>query len=88
MPVVETLDLSNNRLTKVAAAIGGCTRLRALDLEDAKGNKDEIAASYRKAIDEWAKLVSKYPESAEARDRPDGDRHAPAPGARFRCRSQ
>jgi len=57
----------DERAPRILYLFGAVHEAKALDLEDAKGNKNEIAASYRKAIEEWAKLVSKYPESAEAR---------------------
>ena len=57
----------DQRAPRILYLFGAIHEAKALDLEDAKGAEEEIAASYRKAIDEWAKLVSKYPQSAEAR---------------------
>jgi TolA-binding protein len=57
----------DERAPRILYLFGALHEARALDLEDAKGTREAIAASYAKAIDEWAKLVSKYPESAEAR---------------------
>ncbi len=57
----------DERAPRILYLFGAMHEAKALDLEDAKGAKEDIAASYRKAIDEWAKLVSKYPESAESR---------------------
>jgi uncharacterized protein YfaS (alpha-2-macroglobulin family)/TolA-binding protein len=66
----------DSRAPKILYIFGAVNEAKALDLEAAQkdqkdqkdgGAKDQIAASYRKAIDEWAKLVSKYPESPEAR---------------------
>ena len=58
-----TLD---ERASRILYLFGALHEAKALELEDAKGSKEDIAASYRKAIDEWAKLVSKYPASTEA----------------------
>jgi len=57
----------DERAPRILYLFGAVHQAKALDLEDEKAAKDDIAASYRKAIDEWAKLVSKYPESPEAR---------------------
>lgn len=57
----------DERAPRILYLFGAVYEAKALDLEDAKGPKEEIAAAYRNAIDEWAKLVSKYPETAEAR---------------------
>jgi uncharacterized protein YfaS (alpha-2-macroglobulin family)/TolA-binding protein len=57
----------DERAPRILYLFGAIHEAKAIDLEDAKGAEEEIAASYRKAIDEWAKLVSKYPQSAEAR---------------------
>lgn len=57
----------DERAPRILYLFGAMHEAKALDLEDAKSPKEEVATSYRKAIDEWAKLVSKYPESAEAR---------------------
>jgi tetratricopeptide (TPR) repeat protein len=57
----------DERAPRILYLFGAVHEARALELEEAKGAKEGITNSYRKAIDEWAKLVSKYPESAEAR---------------------
>jgi alpha-2-macroglobulin len=57
----------DERAPRILYLFGAIHEVGAINLEEAKGAKDDIANSYRKAIDEWAKLVSKYPESAEAR---------------------
>ncbi len=57
----------DERAPRILYLSGAVHEAKALDLEDAKATQQDIAASYQKAIDEWAKLVSKYPESAEAR---------------------
>ena len=54
------------RAPRILYLFGAIHEAKALDMEDAKDTKDAIAASYRKAIDEWTKLVSKYPDSPEA----------------------
>lgn len=57
----------DERAPRILYLFGAIHQARALDAEDAKAPQDTVSAHYRKAIDEWAKLVSKYPESAEAR---------------------
>jgi tetratricopeptide (TPR) repeat protein len=57
----------DERAPRILYLFGAVHEAKALDLEEAKGAKEDISNSYRKAIEEWAKLVSKYPESAEAR---------------------
>lgn len=66
----------DSRAPKILYIFGAVQEAKALELEaDQKDQKDQkagatkeqIAASYREAIEEWAKLVSKYPESPEAR---------------------
>lgn len=57
----------DDRAPRILYLFGAMNEARAIDLEEAKGNKEEIFGSYRRAIDEWSKLVSKYPESPEAR---------------------
>jgi len=56
----------DERAPRILYLFGAVHEAEALDLEDAKGPQADIAVSYREAIDQWAKLVSKYPESAEA----------------------
>lgn len=57
----------DERAPRILYLFGALHEAKALDLEDAKGAREAISASYAKAIEEWAKLVSKYPESVEAR---------------------
>jgi len=57
----------DERAPRILYLFGAVHQANALDLEESKGPAKEVAASYRKAIDEWAKLVSKYPESDAAR---------------------
>ncbi|MCF7673891.1 MAG: tetratricopeptide repeat protein [Akkermansiaceae bacterium] len=57
----------DERAPRILYIFGAIHQARALAAKDAKAPQDTISAHYRKAIDEWAKLVSKYPESAEAR---------------------
>jgi len=54
------------RASKILYVFGALHESRAIELEESKGEKADIRASYQKAIDEWAKLVSKYPGSSEA----------------------
>ncbi|MEI7900592.1 MAG: tetratricopeptide repeat protein [bacterium] len=54
------------RASQILYVFGALHESRAIELEEAKGDKPAIRASYQKAVDEWAKLVSKYPGSAEA----------------------
>ena len=56
----------DERAPRILYLFGAIHEAKALDAEEAKGSQEDIAASYRKVIEEWAKLVSKYPESAEA----------------------
>ena len=57
----------DERAPRILYLFGAVHEAKALELEEAKGAKEDISSSYRKTIEEWAKLVSKYPESAEAR---------------------
>lgn len=57
----------DERAPRILYLFGAAHEARALDAEEAKAAPDVIAGHYRRAIDEWAKLVSKYPDSAEAR---------------------
>lgn len=57
----------DERAPKILYLFGARFEAKALDLEEAKGPDRDIKASYQTAIDEWAKLVSKYPASHEAR---------------------
>lgn len=55
------------RASRILYLFGAIHEARALDAAEAKEPAEAVAAHYRKAIDEWANLVSKYPESPEAR---------------------
>jgi TolA-binding protein len=57
----------DTRAPRILYLFGALHEAKARELEAAKGDKAAIETSYRKAIDEWAKLVSKYPQSSEAR---------------------
>ncbi len=57
----------DERAPQILYIFGAIHQSRAIELEEAKGSKEEIAANYQHAIDEWTKLVSKYPDSEEAR---------------------
>ncbi len=57
----------DERAPRILYLFGAAHEAKALDAEEAKAPNDQIATSYRMAIEEWAKLVSKYPESAESR---------------------
>lgn len=57
----------DERAPRILYLFGALHEAEALELAEAKGGKEKISGSYAKAIEEWAKLVSKYPESAEAR---------------------
>lgn len=55
------------RAPRIFYIFGALPEAKARSLEDAKGDRAAIEASYRKAIEEWTKLASKYPQSPEAR---------------------
>jgi TolA-binding protein len=57
----------DTRAPRILYLFGAMHEAKARELEEAKGDKAAMEASYRKAIDEWSKLVSKYPQSSEAR---------------------
>ncbi|HEX7576613.1 MAG TPA: MG2 domain-containing protein, partial [Verrucomicrobiae bacterium] len=57
----------DERAPRILYLFGALPEAKARELEEAKGDKAAIESSYHKAIDEWAKLVSKYPQSSEAR---------------------
>jgi tetratricopeptide (TPR) repeat protein len=57
----------DERAPRILYLFGALPEAKARELEEANGDKAAIETSYRKAIDEWAKLVSKYPQSTEAR---------------------
>ncbi len=57
----------DERAPRILYIFGAVPEAKARALEEAKGDQAAIAAAYRKAIEEWTKLVSKYPQSSEAR---------------------
>ncbi len=57
----------DGRSSRILYLSGAVHEAKARALEEAKGDRAAIATAYRKAIDEWAKLASKHPQSAEAR---------------------
>jgi TolA-binding protein len=57
----------DERAPRILYVFGAVPLAKARALEESKGDKAAIEASYRKAIEEWTKLVSKYPQSSEAR---------------------
>ncbi|MCX6867528.1 MAG: tetratricopeptide repeat protein, partial [Verrucomicrobia bacterium] len=57
----------DERAPRILYLFGALHEAKAMEIEEVKGPQDDISASYRKAIEEWTKLVSKYPESTEAR---------------------
>ncbi|MCE9611841.1 MAG: tetratricopeptide repeat protein [Chthoniobacter sp.] len=56
----------DERAPRILYVFGAVHEAKARAMEEAKGDKAAIDAAYRKAIDEWSRLVSKYPQSAEA----------------------
>ena len=56
----------DERAPRILYVFGAVHEAKARDIEKAKGDKAAIDAAYRKAIDEWSSLVSKYPLSPEA----------------------
>ena len=57
----------DERSPRILYLFGAVHEARAAAMEKAKGDKALSDAVYRKAIEEWSKLVSKYPQSPEAR---------------------
>ena len=57
----------DERSPRILYLFGAVHEAKARALEETKGDQDAIASSCRKAIEEWTKLVSKYPQSPEAR---------------------
>jgi len=57
----------DERSPRILYLFGAVHEAKARALEEAKGELVKINAAYRLAIEEWAKLVSKYPQSPEAR---------------------
>jgi TolA-binding protein len=55
------------RSPRILYLFGAVHEAKARALEAAKGGQAASSAGYRAAIEEWAKLVSKYPQSPEAR---------------------
>ncbi|MEI6675820.1 MAG: MG2 domain-containing protein, partial [Verrucomicrobiota bacterium] len=57
----------DERAPRILYLFGAVHEAKAMELEKSKGDAAAIHAGYRKAIEEWTKLVSKYPQSEEAR---------------------
>ena len=57
----------DERSPRILYLFGAVHEAKAHALEEAKGELAPINASYRMALEEWTKLVSKYPQSPEAR---------------------
>ena len=57
----------DERSPRILYLFGAVHEAKAHALEQTKGELVPINASYRMAIEEWTKLVSKYPQSPEAR---------------------
>lgn len=57
----------DQRAPRILYLFGAIPEARASEMEEVRGDKAAIDAGYRKAIEEWTKLVSKYPQSPEAR---------------------
>ena len=58
----------DDRSPRILYVFGAVREAKARALEQAKGDPAATASGYRKAIEEWTRLVSKYPQSPEARD--------------------
>ncbi len=58
----------DERSPRILYLFGAVHEAKAQALDEAKGGQAAIESSYRKAIEEWTKLVSKYPQSPEARN--------------------
>jgi len=56
----------DERVGQVLFTLGQLHYAEAQKLEEAKANAEDIAAAYRRAIDEWSRLVSKYPNTEES----------------------
>jgi len=57
----------DSRAPRIFYIFGAIHEADARALEESKGPKADIEAAYHKAIEEWTKLVSKYPQSPEAK---------------------
>ena len=58
----------DERSPRILYLFGAVHEAKARALEEAKGELVPINTAYRLAIEEWTKLVSKYPQSPEARN--------------------
>ena len=56
----------DERVGQILFTLGAIHHAEAQKLEESKAKADEIAAAYRKAIEEWSRLVSKYPNTEES----------------------
>ena len=57
----------DGRSARILYLFGAIHEAKAMELEKSKADPAAIQAAYRKAIEEWTKLVSKYPQTDEAR---------------------
>ncbi len=56
----------DGRARQILFTLGQIDYAAAVKLEDDKAKAEPIAAAYRRAIDRWERLVSKYPGAAES----------------------
>ena len=56
----------DERVGQILFTLGAIHHAQAKALEEAKAKPEEIAAAYRRAIEEWTRLVSKYPNTEES----------------------
>jgi tetratricopeptide (TPR) repeat protein len=57
----------DERAPRILFLFGAIPEARAREMEESGGDKAAIDAGCRKAVEEWTRLVSKYPQSPEAR---------------------
>ncbi|MEO0017668.1 MAG: hypothetical protein RLZZ522_951, partial [Verrucomicrobiota bacterium] len=57
----------DGRSARILYLFGAIHEAKAMELEKTKADPAAIQAAYRRAIEEWTKLVSKYPQTDEAR---------------------
>ena len=56
----------DQRARQILFVFGQIHYARATRLEDEKAESEEIGEQYQKAIDQWSRLISKYPRTEEA----------------------
>jgi uncharacterized protein YfaS (alpha-2-macroglobulin family)/tetratricopeptide (TPR) repeat protein len=56
----------DERVGQVLFTLGTMYYAQAQKLEEDKAKPEDVAAVYRKAVDEWSRLVSKYPNTEES----------------------